>query len=199
MYCPFCSNENSRVIDSRDSDESIRRRRECLTCSLRFTTYERIQTRSLIVVKRDGRREEFNRDKLWSSMKNACAKRSLPIGSIEKGIEEIETYLVSAGRAEMSSRVIGELVMERLRSLDRVAYIRFASVYRDFRVIESFKEEVDALLQPKKEEASSQLSFLKDDELTPWDAEKGEGNPKNRQLKFKDKIGLCIIRTNVLF
>ena len=96
MYCPFCSNENSRVIDSRDSDESIRRRRECLTCSLRFTTYERIQTRALIVVKRDGRREEFNRDKLWASMKNACAKRPLPIGSIEKGIEEIETYLVSA-------------------------------------------------------------------------------------------------------
>ena len=178
MYCPFCSNENSRVIDSRDSDESIRRRRECLTCSLRFTTYERIQTRALIVVKRDGRREEFNRDKLWSSMKNACAKRSLPIGSIEKAIDEIETYLVSAGRAEMSSRVIGELVMDRLRNLDRVAYIRFASVYRDFRDIESFKEEVDALLQPKKEEASSQLSFLKDDELTPVGRRKRGRKPK---------------------
>jgi transcriptional repressor NrdR len=178
MYCPFCSNENSRVIDSRDSDESIRRRRECLTCGLRFTTYERIQTRALIVVKRDGRREEFNRDKLWSSMKNACAKRPLPIGSIEKGIDEIETYLASAGRAEMPSRIIGELVMDRLRNLDRVAYIRFASVYRDFRDIESFKEEVDALLQPKKEEVSSQLSFLKDDELTPVGRRKRGRKPK---------------------
>ncbi|SVA55905.1 uncharacterized protein METZ01_LOCUS108759 [marine metagenome] len=111
-------------------------------------------------------------------MKNACAKRPLPIGSIEKAIEEIETYLVSAGRAEMSSRVIGEIVMERLRSLDRVAYIRFASVYRDFRDIESFKEEVDALLQPKKEEASSQLSFLKDDELTPVGRRKRGRKPK---------------------
>ena len=112
-------------------------------------------------------------------MKNACAKRPLPIGSIEKAIDEIETYLVSAGRAEMPSRVIGELVMDRLRNLDRVAYIRFASVYRDFRDIESFKEEVDALLQPKKEEASSQLSFLKDDELTPVGRRKRGRKPKN--------------------
>ena len=108
------------------------------------------------MVKRDGRREEFNRDKLWLSLKNACAKRPLPIGSIEKAIDEIESQLVSIGRAEIPSRAIGELVMERLRNLDRVAYIRFASVYRDFRDIESFKEEVDALLEPKKEETSSQ-------------------------------------------
>ena len=179
MYCPFCSNEDSRVIDSRDSDDSIRRRRECLTCGLRFTTYERIQTRALLVGKRDGRREEFNRDKLWLSLKNACAKRPLPIGSIEKAIDEIESQLVSIGRAEIPSRAIGELVMERLRNLDRVAYIRFASVYRDFRDIESFKEEVDALLEPKKEETSSQLSFLKDEELTPVGRRKRGRKPKN--------------------
>ena len=179
MYCPFCSNEDSRVIDSRDSDDSIRRRRECLTCGLRFTTYERIQTRALLVVKRDGRREEFNRDKLWLSLKNACAKRPLPIGSIEKAIDEIESQLVSIGRAEIPSRAIGELVMERLRNLDRVAYIRFASVYRDFRDIESFKEEVDALLEPKKEETSSQLSFLKDEELPPVGRRKRGRKPKN--------------------
>ena len=179
MYCPFCSNEDSRVIDSRDSDDSIRRRRECLTCGLRFTTYERIQTRALLVVKRDGRREEFNRDKLWLSLKNACAKRPLPIGSIEKAIDEIESQLVSIGRAEIPSRAIGELVMERLRNLDRVAYIRFASVYRDFRDIESFKEEVDALLEPKKEETSSQLSFLKDEELTQVGRRKRGRKPKN--------------------
>lgn len=166
MFCPFCNNDNSKVIDSRDSGDSIRRRRECLRCGLRFTTYERVQTRALLVAKRDGRREEFDREKLWASVKSACAKRPLPIGSIEKIIDEIETQLSNAGRAEIPSRSIGELVMERLRDLDRVAYIRFASVYRDFRDIESFKEEVEALLDPtQSSEESSQLSFLQEDEL----------------------------------
>ena len=166
------------MIDSRDSGDSIRRRRECLRCGLRFTTYERIQTRALLVAKRDGRREEFHREKLWASVKSACAKRPLPIGSIDKVIDEIETQLSNAGRAEIPSRSIGELVMDRLKDLDRVAYIRFASVYRDFRDIESFKEEVDALLEPKKEETSSQLSFLKDDELTPVGRRKRGRKPK---------------------
>ena len=167
MYCPFCNNDNSKVIDSRDSADSVRRRRECLRCGLRFTTYERVQTRALLVAKRDSRREEFDREKLWASVKSACAKRPLPIGSIDKVIDEIETQLANAGRAEIPSRVIGELVMDRLRNLDRVAYIRFASVYRDFRDIESFKEEVEALLDPgQPDEESSQLSFLEDDELT---------------------------------
>jgi len=136
------------------------------------------------VVKRDGRREEFSKDKLWSSMKNACAKRPLPIGSIEKAIDEIETYLANAGRAEMPSRSIGELVMERLRNLDRVAYIRFASVYRDFRDIESFKEEVDALLEPKKDETSTQMSFLKEDELTPVGRRKRGRKRKNPTVQI---------------
>jgi len=184
MYCPFCSDQRSKVIDSRDSDDSVRRRRACLTCGLRFTTYERIQTRVLVIVKRDGRREEFNREKLWASMKNACAKRPLPIGSIEKSIDEIEGYLANIGRAEMPSRAIGELVMDRLRNLDRVAYIRFASVYRDFRDIENFKEEVDALQQPRKEESSSQLSFLKDDELTPVGRRKRGRKPKNPSVQI---------------
>ena len=167
MYCPFCNNDNSKVIDSRDSADSVRRRRECLRCGLRFTTYERVQTRALLVAKRDSRREEFDREKLWASVKSACAKRPLPIGSIDKVIDEIETQLANAGRAEIPSRVIGELVMDRLRNLDRVAYIRFASVYRDFTDIESFKEEVEALLDPgQPDEESSQLSFLEDDELT---------------------------------
>ena len=167
MYCPFCNNDNSKVIDSRDSGDSIRRRRECLRCGLRFTTYERVQTRALLVAKRDSRREEFDREKLWASVKSACAKRPLPIGSIDKVIDEIETQLANAGRAEIPSRVIGELVMDRLRNLDRVAYIRFASVYRDFRDIESFKEEVEALLDPgQPDEESSQLSFLEEDDLT---------------------------------
>ena len=181
MYCPFCSDDDSKVIDSRDSGESVRRRRECLRCSLRFTTYEKVQTRALSVVKRDGRREEFTRDKLWSSMKNACAKRPLPIGSIEKNIEEIEIGLANSGKAEISSRVIGEMVMDRLRNLDRVAYIRFASVYRDFRDIESFKDEVDALLEPKDlQEGIEQLSFLDGDDLTVRGKRRRGRKPKRR-------------------
>tara|TARA_B100001123_G_scaffold105103_1_gene122062 strand:+ start:103 stop:678 length:576 start_codon:yes stop_codon:yes gene_type:complete len=181
MFCPFCSNDNSKVIDSRDSGDSIRRRRECLRCGLRFTTYERVQTRALLVAKRDGRREEFDREKLWASVKSACAKRPLPIGSIEKIIDEIETQLSNAGRAEIPSRSIGELVMERLRDLDRVAYIRFASVYRDFRDIESFKEEVEALLDPtQSSEESSQLSFLQEDELIAPGKRKRGRKPKKK-------------------
>jgi transcriptional repressor NrdR len=181
MYCPFCNNDNSKVIDSRDSGDSIRRRRECLRCGLRFTTYERVQTRALLVAKRDGRREEFDREKLWASVKSACAKRPLPIGSIEKIIGDIETQLSDAGRAEIPSRSIGELVMERLRDLDRVAYIRFASVYRDFRDIESFKEEVEALLDPaQSSEESSQLSFLQEDELTVPGKRKRGRKPKRK-------------------
>ncbi len=181
MFCPFCNNDNSKVIDSRDSGDSIRRRRECLRCGLRFTTYERVQTRALLVAKRDGRREEFDREKLWASVKSACAKRPLPIGSIEKIIDEIETQLSNAGRAEIPSRSIGELVMERLRDLDRVAYIRFASVYRDFRDIESFKEEVEALLDPtQSSEESSQLSFLQEDELVAPGKRKRGRKPKKK-------------------
>ena len=181
MFCPFCNNNNSKVIDSRDSGDSIRRRRECLRCGLRFTTYERVQTRALLVAKRDGRREEFDREKLWASVKSACAKRPLPIGSIEKIIDEIETQLSNAGRAEIPSRSIGELVMERLRYLDRVAYIRFASVYRDFRDIESFKEEVEALLDPiQSSEESSQLSFLQEDELIAPGKRKRGRKPKKK-------------------
>ena len=181
MFCPFCNNDNSKVIDYRDSGDSIRRRRECLRCGLRFTTYERVQTRALLVAKRDGRREEFDREKLWASVKSACAKRPLPIGSIEKIIDEIETQLSNAGRAEIPSRSIGELVMERLRDLDRVAYIRFASVYRDFRDIESFKEEVEALLDPtQSSEESSQLSFLQEDELIAPGKRKRGRKPKKK-------------------
>ena len=162
MLCPFCSHQDSKVIDSRDAGEEVRRRRECLRCGLRFTTYERLQARALLVVKRDGRREEFSRDKLWASLTKACAKRPLPIGSIDKVVDDIEGQLANVGKAEIPSKVIGEMVMERLKQLDRVAYIRFASVYRAFRDIESFKEEVDALLEPREDSGvpRNQLSFL---------------------------------------
>ena len=124
-----------------------------MQCGLRFTTYERVQTTALSVVKRDGRREEFNRDKLMESLRLACAKRPLPTGSIDRVVNEIETQLQNLGRAEIPSRTIGEMVMGRLKDLDRVAYIRFASVYRDFADLETFREEVDAMLTAREAEA----------------------------------------------
>ena len=159
-----------KVIDSRDSGDGIRRRRECLACERRFTTYEYVQMRSVMVVKRDGRREEFQREKLFSSLTKACAKRPLPVGSIDKVVDEIESQLTESGRAELTSRAIGELVMERLSALDRVAWIRFASVYRDFRDIESFREAIDALLQPEALDTGvhpDQISLLEDDSVPP--------------------------------
>ena len=145
MRCPYCEHTNSKVIDSRDSGEGIRRRRGCLNCERRFTTYEYVQKRTLAVVKRDKRREEFNREKLFSSMAKACAKRPLPVGAIEKKLDEIESALSELGRAEVTARAIGELVMDKLREMDRVAYIRFASVYRDFEDVDSFMAEIQAL------------------------------------------------------
>ena len=150
MRCPYCGHDDSRVIDSRDAGDGIRRRRECFRCGLRYTTYERVQTTALLVVKRDGRREEFNRDKLLNSVRLACAKRPLPTGAIERAVSDIEGQLQKLGRAEIPSSTIGEMVVQRLKSLDRVAYIRFASVYRDFADLETFKEEVDAMLTARE-------------------------------------------------
>ncbi|MBI4336455.1 MAG: transcriptional repressor NrdR [Chloroflexi bacterium] len=146
MKCPYCSSPDSKVVDSRDVEDAVRRRRECLRCGLRFTTYERVQTTAMMVVKRDGRREEFNREKLKGGILRACAKRPVPLEAIEKLVLDIEGRVQGLGRAEVPSSLIGELVMERLRELDHVAYVRFASVYRNFQDIESFKQTVDTLL-----------------------------------------------------
>lgn len=150
MRCPYCNHPDSKVIDSREADEGIRRRRECLQCGLRFSTFERVQTTVLQVRKRDGRLEDFNRDKLTGSIRVACAKRPLPTGAIEKLVDEVEGELQKLGRAEVPTSLIGQMVMERLQRLDRVAYIRFASVYRDFTDVESFRREVDALLEGRE-------------------------------------------------
>ena len=167
MHCPHCRHEDSKVIDSRDSGDGIRRRRECLECERRFTTYERVQTRDLMVIKRDGRREDFDRDKLLLGITKACAKRPLQTGTIEKIVHETETAVSDSGRQEISVEAIGQLVMERLKNLDRVAYIRYASIYRDFKDVETFKEEIDSLLEPQEPtvstEPSSQLSFLEEE------------------------------------
>ena len=147
MRCPYCECTNTKVVDSRESGTGIRRRRECVLCSRRFTTYERTQMKTMMVVKRDGRREEFSRDKLWSSLTKACAKRPLAVGRIDRMIDDIEANLSEQGKAEFNSRAIGEMVMSRLSDLDQVAYIRFASVYLDFGDVESFKTEIDTLLE----------------------------------------------------
>ncbi len=145
MRCPFCNLSNFRVTDSRNVENGIRRRRECQDCNRRFTTYERIQANVLMVTKRDNRREEFDREKLAGGIRKACAKRPVPARNIEEMVEDIEFDLQGLGQGEVAASVIGELVMERLRSLDRVAYIRYASVYRDFQDIESFEQVVKDL------------------------------------------------------
>ncbi|MEE9161885.1 MAG: transcriptional regulator NrdR [Candidatus Neomarinimicrobiota bacterium] len=170
MRCPYCDFDDSKVIDSRDVDDVIRRRRQCLRCSLRFTTLERIQATAIYVIKRDGRREEFNRGKLASGLRKACAKRALPTGTIEKVVDDIEGELHKLGKVEIPSGIIGEMVINYLRKLDRVAYIRFASVYRDFADVETFKEEVDSLLQSGKaveEPPSAQLPLMLEEDGIP--------------------------------
>jgi transcriptional repressor NrdR len=169
VYCPFCNHDDSKVVDSRDSGDGIRRRRQCLRCDRRFTTYERVHAREVLVQKRDGRSEEFSRDKLWSSLTKACAKRPMVPGAIDRLVDEIEAAVIESGKPEIPARAVGDLVMDKLRDLDRVAYIRYASVYRDFRDIEAFKDEINALLAPPKPaaEPSSQLSFLEDEAIAP--------------------------------
>jgi len=145
MKCPYCSHPDSRVIDSRESSEGIRRRRQCESCSQRFTTYERLQPVVLFVVKKDQRREEFCKEKLLSGLRKACEKRPLPAATVEKVAEEIESELLAMGKAEVPSSIIGDMVMEKLKLMDKIAYIRFASVYRDFTDIDALKNELDTL------------------------------------------------------
>jgi len=154
MKCPYCGSK-TKVIDSRNASEGIRRRRECLACGQRFTTYERVAPIRLVVVKADGRREEFDRDKLLSGVRKACAKRAVSTEAIEELVGGIEGKLYSRGEREVESRVIGEMVMERLRKLDDVAYVRFASVYRRFADVESLAQEIEDLLERKRGEGEA--------------------------------------------
>ena len=151
MKCPFCGYEESKVIDSRPTDEGvrIRRRRECLSCKKRFTTYEVVESLPIIVVKRDKSREQFDRNKLVNSLLRACEKRTVPIDTVEKAVDEIEAALQNSLDREVSSLQIGELAMDKLKGIDEVAYVRFASVYRQFRDINTFMEELNNLLTSK--------------------------------------------------
>lgn len=151
MKCPYCSCEDSKVIDSRPTDEGerIRRRRECTRCGKRFTTYEIIETVPLIVVKKDGTRESFDRVKLFNGLLRACEKRPVPIETIEEAVNDIEVSLQNSLEKEITSQKIGELAMEKLKNIDEVAYVRFASVYRQFKDVSTFVDEVSKLLNEK--------------------------------------------------
>src|ERR1700756_3475181 len=157
MKCPFCGFENDKVVDSRESKEgaSIRRRRECLKCEKRFTTYERIDEIPYMVEKKNGRREKFERQKVLSGLLHACEKRPVPAGKMEALVDEAESYLMDSPERERTTSEIGELLMERLKTLDTVAYIRFASVYRDFKDVREFKEELEQLLASKEQRKNS--------------------------------------------
>lgn len=152
MRCPFCGYEESKVIDSRPTDEGarIRRRRECLSCKKRFTTYEVVESLPIIVVKRDKSREQFDRNKLINSLLRACEKRTVSIDTVEKAVDEIEATLQNSLDREISSLQIGELAMDKLKGIDEVAYVRFASVYRQFRDINTFMDELNNLLNTRE-------------------------------------------------
>ncbi len=149
MRCPFCGSRETRVLDKRDSDDVAvtRRRRECQSCGGRFTTYERPEIANLMIVKKDGRRQPFDRSKLRGSIQTACTKRPISSETIERLVDQIETTLRSRDALEVPSSIVGDLVVEKLRALDHVAYIRFASVYRNFADISSFEDELRKLLK----------------------------------------------------
>jgi transcriptional repressor NrdR len=152
MLCPFCAHKEDKVIDSRESKEAdvIRRRRECLKCSRRFTTYERIDEVPYMVVKKDGRREKFERQKVLSGLLRATEKRPVSMGKLAQLVDEVESKLAENPDREISTIAIGEALMERLKSLDKVAYVRFASVYRDFQDVEAFLGELNNLMRQKR-------------------------------------------------
>jgi transcriptional repressor NrdR len=141
------------VTDSRDSGDVIHRRRRCKDCGRKFSTSERVETAQLMVIKRDGRREPYDREKLYRGIRRACEKRPLPVGELENAVEEIEQALYRLGRTEIASQVIGEMVMEKLATMDSIAYIRFASVYRSFSDLEEMRQEMDELLRRSKKQS----------------------------------------------
>jgi transcriptional repressor NrdR len=148
MKCPYCAHDQDKVVDSRPTDEgtAVRRRRECLSCGSRFTTYEKIESYPLIVIKRHGEREPFDLDKIIMGMTKACEKRTISAATIDRAAKEIENTIRNSLKREVSSDEVGELVMEQLKMIDQVAYVRFASVYREFKDVESFLAELQTLL-----------------------------------------------------
>jgi transcriptional repressor NrdR len=149
MQCPYCGHDESRVVDTRATGESIRRRRECQACRKRFTTYEQI-SEALLIVKRDGRREPFDRHKLLQGVRIACAKRPIAMTDIERIVDQIEEHIFGLGRAEVPSEVIGQLVLEKLKELDPLAYLRFAIVYLNMEDVQALRRELDRLMADRQ-------------------------------------------------
>ena len=148
MKCPFCGNDNTKVIDSRPTDDSsIRRRRQCESCGKRFTTYEKVETMPLIVIKKDNNREPYDREKIVAGIVRSCHKRPVSISSINAMVDEIETQIFNIGEKEIPTTTIGAIVMEELKKLDEVAYVRFASVYREFKDVNTFMDEIKKILK----------------------------------------------------
>lgn len=147
MKCPYCGTRDSRVVDTREAGDGIRRRRECKACEQRFTTYERVHSAPVMVIKHDNRREPFDREKLLQGVRIACTKRPVPVEDMERLADQVESYIRSLGKSEVSSQVVGEQVMARLQQLDGVAYVRFASVYRRFADVESLAQEIEDVLK----------------------------------------------------
>ena len=154
MKCPYCENTESKVIDSRPVDEgnSIRRRRECLSCTRRFTTYEQIESVPLVVIKKDGKRQVYNRQKIFSGILRACEKTTVTVAQIENVVQDIEAELFNSMDSEINASYIGDLVMDRLKRLDPIAYVRFASVYREFKDVSTFMKEINDLIKSTKQE-----------------------------------------------
>lgn len=154
MKCPFCDYYDTKVIDSRPTDEgqAIRRRRECIRCFRRFTTYEKVESMPLIIVKKDGTREAYDRNKILNGILKACEKRPVPLSTIEEMVDEIERELYNSMEKEITSQHIGEMVMNKLRDIDEVSYVRFASVYRQFKDINTFMDELKKLLNEENGE-----------------------------------------------
>jgi transcriptional repressor NrdR len=152
MKCPFCGFANDKVVDSRESKEgeSIRRRRECLQCEKRFTTYERIDEIPYMVVKKDGTREKFDRQKVLNGLLRACEKRPISMGKLEQIVDEVENYVIDSPERERRTSELGELIMSRLKKIDKVAYVRYASVYQDFKDVGEFMTELKNLLKTKE-------------------------------------------------
>ncbi|MFH1056841.1 MAG: transcriptional regulator NrdR [Candidatus Micrarchaeota archaeon] len=150
MICPYCGHPETEVLESRDSEDSTRRRRECEKCKKRFTTYERAEALDLVVVKKDGRREKFNRDKLKAGVERACHKRPVSVDAIENVVAEVERELRNMEETEIPSNKIGEIIMEKLKKLDKVAYVRYASVYKEFESARDFAKEVEKLSSERK-------------------------------------------------
>lgn len=154
MYCPFCDNKDSRVLESRLTAEnlSVRRRRECEACQKRFTTYERVETVQFLVIKSSGAREPYNREKLQAGIMSACAKTMVTAEQVEQVVDAVENELLSSGKREMSSNKLGDLVLSRLRDLNQVAYVRFASVYKQFQSVDDFIAELKSLTLATRKE-----------------------------------------------